>query len=514
MRETSSVIRSTLRIKKLNKKPNIILFLTDDQGFWSLGCYGNSEIRSPNIDRLAEEGVLFRNFFCASPVCSPARASILTGRIPSQHGVHDWIRVGNGDSKTDTTSIEYLQGLKGYTEILAENGYVCAQSGKWHLGATSQVQKGYSHWFTTCGGSGTYIDADAYRGSERIHTTGYLTDVICDDALSFIDERCDSEDGRPFYLNMAFTAPHSPHVDQHKQEYVDFYYKNATFKDVRQDPCSAWSLKHPVDIQYSETFANPERKYLKMRDLLSGYYAAVQGVDDAIGRVLAKLEEKGIRDNTMLVFMSDNGFSCGQHGIWGKGNCTNPLNLFDTCVKVPCIIAWPGHFKEGIISDSLSSAYDFMPTLLEVLGLENPDADKLPGKSFAQMLYTGTLDEKHDSINVFDEYGQSRMIRTKEWKYIHRTTENGRDELYDLVHDPDELFNLLEENRFFFYGPDEIRAKVDELHARMDEFYAKYSDPVNDGKDQPVAGRGQLGMMKDVRGQDAFYPWVTVEYKK
>ena len=91
-----------------DKKPNIVLFLTDDQGFWSLGCYGNSEIRTPNIDRLAKEGVLLENFFCASPVCSPARASILTGRIPSQHGVHDWIRVGNGDSKNDSTSIEYL----------------------------------------------------------------------------------------------------------------------------------------------------------------------------------------------------------------------------------------------------------------------------------------------------------------------------------------------------------------------------------------------------------------------
>lgn len=497
-----------------DKKPNIVLFLTDDQGFWSLGCYGNSEIRTPNIDRLAKEGVLLENFFCASPVCSPARASILTGRIPSQHGVHDWIRVGNGDSKNDSTSIEYLQGLKGYTEILVENGYVCGQSGKWHLGATSQVQKGYSHWFTTCGGSGTYIDADAYRGSERIHTKGYLTDVICDDALSFIDERCSSDDGKPFYLNMAFTAPHSPHVDQHKQEYVDYYFNNATFRDVRQDPCSAWSLKHPVDIQYSETFANPERKYLKMRDLLSGYYAAVQGVDDAVGRIVSKLEEKGLSDNTIIVFMSDNGFACGQHGIWGKGNCTNPLNLFDTCVKVPCIFSWPGHFKEGFTSAALTSAYDFMPTLLDVLGFDNPEADKLPGRSFAPMLFDGCCNEYHESINVFDEYGQSRMIRTKEWKYIHRTTPEGPDELYDLVHDPDEIFNLLEENRYFWYGPDEIEAKVREMRSEMDAFYERYADPVNDGKDQPVAGRGQLGMMKDVHGQDAFYPWVTVEYSK
>lgn len=491
------------------KKPNIIMLLTDDQGYWSLGCSGNSEIRTPNIDSLAENGVRFDNFFCASPVCSPARASILTGRIPSQHGVHDWIRTGNGDSENDSTSIEYLQGMKGYTEFLAENGYVCGQSGKWHLGATSQPQKGYSHWFTTCGGSGTYHDAPAYKGSERIQTEGYLTDRICDDAISFIEEMASSDDNKPFYLNVAFTAPHSPHVDQHKKEYVDYYYKNATFKDVRQDPCSAWSLKYPIDIQYSAKFANPDRKYLTMRDLLSGYYAAVQGVDDAVGRIVSKLEELGIRNNTLIVYMSDNGFSCGQHGIWGKGNCTKPLNLFDTCVKVPCIFSWPGEFKSNTVCDALTSAYDFMPTLLDILGIDNPEQTKLPGRSFAPTLYEGQQDNYHEAVNVFDEYGQSRMIRTKEWKYIHRYGDCGPDELYDLVHDPDEIFNLLEENRYFIYGPDEIAAKAEEMRSQMEQFYERYADSVNDGKEQPVAGRGQLGMLKDVKGKDAFYPWVT-----
>lgn len=495
------------------KKPNIIMLLTDDQGYWSLGCNGNKEIRTPNIDKLAESGIRFENFFCASPVCSPARASILTGRMPSQHGVLDWIRVGNGDSKNDDKSIEYLKGLKGYTEFLVEDGYVCGQSGKWHMGATSIPQKGYSHWFTTCGGSGTYKNADAYKGSERIKTEGYLTDVICDDALSFIDERCDAEDEKPFYLNVAFTAPHSPHVDMHKQEYVDYYYNNCTFSDVKQDPCSPWSLKHPVDIQYSETFANPERKYLTMRDLLSGYYAAVQGVDDAVGRIVNKLEEKGIRDNTIIVYMSDNGFACGQHGIWGKGNCTKPLNLFDTCVKVPCIISCPGLFKKGVVSDALLSAYDFMPTLLEILGIDNSEKDKLPGRSFAPTLFEGREEEYHESINVYDEYGQSRMIRTKEWKYIERWPD-GPNELYDLLHDEDERFNLLDENRFFIYGPDEIEAKVEEMKKQLHSWFDVYSDPVHDGFDQPVAGRGQLSPLDKVRGQEAFYPWVTVEYKK
>ena len=114
------------------KRPNIVFILTDDQGYWSLGCYGNQEIRTPNLDRLAEHGVRFENFFCVSPVCSPARASLMTGRIPSQHGVHDYLCGGNGGA--GQTAIEYLKGQRGYTDILAENGYTCGLSGKWHLG--------------------------------------------------------------------------------------------------------------------------------------------------------------------------------------------------------------------------------------------------------------------------------------------------------------------------------------------------------------------------------------------
>lgn len=494
------------------KKPNIVFILTDDQGYWSLGCAGNKEIRTPNIDGLADRGIRFENFFCASPVCSPARASLLTGRIPSQHGILDWLRVGNGDSKNDSTKIDYLEGMTGYTDLLNQNGYICGQSGKWHMGCTGQPQKGYSHWFTTTGGSGTYLDAPAYRGTERIQTEGYLTDVITDDALSFIDECCDKHEGQPFYLNLAYTAPHSPHVDQHKEEYVKYYYDNCTFSDVRQDPRSAWSLKHPIDIQYSETFCSKNREYLTMRDLLSGYYAAVQGVDDGVGRILAKLEERGIRDNTLVVYMSDNGFSCGQHGIWGKGNCTTPLNLFDTCVKVPCIFSYPGHIKEGVVSTSLMSAYDFMPTLLDLVEIENPEAEGLPGRSFADTLFTGRENNYHESIMVYDEYGPARMVRTKEWKYIHRYPE-GPNELYDLVHDPNELFNLLNENRYFYYGPKFIEEKAAEMKKEMEKWFDTYADPERDGKGEPVFGRGQLcKLAPGAHGTDAFYPMVQVEY--
>ncbi len=493
------------------KKPNIVLILTDDQGFWSLGCMGNREIRTPNIDRLADEGIRFDNFFCVSPVCSPARASLLTGRIPSQHGLMDWIRVGNGE-KNREIPIEYLEGVTGYTELLAANGYTCGLCGKWHLGATGKPQKGYSHWFATLGGSGTYRDAEVYRGTELVQTKGYLTDVITDDAISFIEE-C-HEKGEPFYLNLTYTAPHSPHVDQHKQEYVDYYYNNCTFADVPQDPRSTWSIQHPHDITYSLTFSNPDREYLTLRDLLSGYYAAVQGIDDGVGRVVAELERLGIREDTLIIYSSDNGFNCGQHGIWGKGNCTAPLNMFDTSVKVPCIFNFPKEFRKGVVADALLSGYDFMPTLLDILGIENPEAGELPGRSFKELLYEDTQKEYHESITVFDEYGPARMIRTQDWKYIHRYP-CGPHELYDLVRDPEERFNLLEENRYFYYGPQEITGKAEEMKRMLDGWFARYVDPEKDGAREPVCGRGQMCKVgAQSEGRLTFHPNVDVEYRR
>ena len=135
------------------KHPNIVFILTDDQGYWALGCNGNDEIITPNIDKLAEEGARFENFYCASPVCSPARASLLTGRIPSQHGVHDWIREGN----TGPNSIEYLKGMRGYTDDLADAGYQCALSGKWHLGNSIVPQKGFQLWYVHQRGGGELL---------------------------------------------------------------------------------------------------------------------------------------------------------------------------------------------------------------------------------------------------------------------------------------------------------------------------------------------------------------------
>ena len=500
----------------MKKKPNVILILTDDQGCWAMGCAGNKEIRTPNIDRLAKEGVRFENFFCTSPVCSPARASILTGKMPSQHGVLDWIRRGNelGAEDAKDFPIEYLKDSVGYTELMAKEGYVCGISGKWHLGATGYPQKGYSHWFVTLGGQSKYIDAAAYRGTELIHTKGYLTEATTDDALSFIDERCAADDGRPFYLNLTYNAPHSPLVDQHKKEYVDYYLQNCDFSDVPQEPNHPGYTNVDYEIKNSESCCSKEREFVTVRDLLAGYYAAVQGVDDGVGSILDKLEEKGIRDNTLIVFMSDNGYNCGQHGIWGKGNMTNPMNMFDTSVKVPCIFNMPGTIRENVVSDALLSAYDFMPTLLDLLKIENPEVDNLPGRSFLPILLTETEEEYHESITVYDEYGPVRMVRTKEWKYVHRYP-YGFNELYDLVHDKEERFNLLAEYRCFNYSHKFIDEKASEMRKMLETWFIQYADPKLDGKGQAVCGFGQRCRVgENELGELAFVQHSTVSSRR
>ncbi|MFE5317961.1 sulfatase-like hydrolase/transferase [Paenibacillus sp. NPDC056579] len=442
-------------------KPNIVFILTDDQGPWALGCTGNTEIHTPHLDRLASEGVRFTNFFCTSPVCSPARASLLTGRIPSQHGIHDWIRQGNVGER----SIQYLQGQTAYTELLADNGYQCGLSGKWHLGDSLQPQKGFTHWYVHQTGGSAYYDAPMIRDGVLIQEPGYLTDVITEDALQFLD-RHDGEE--PFYLSVHYTAPHSPWIDNHPQEFVDLY-RDCAFESCPQEEKHPWSIR-------TAPWSDDQRANLM------GYFAAVTAMDRNVGRIIDKLEQMGIREQTLVCFLSDNGFNCGHHGIWGKGNGTFPQNMFDTSVKVPAIFSQPGRLPQGHVCEGLVSGYDFMPTLLEYVDIGHPDSDSLPGRSFMPLLL-GEEDMGRDDVVIYDEYGPVRMIRTREWKYIHRYP-YGPHEMYDLVHDPEERNNVVDQ-------PDlqEHRAA---MKSKLDHWFVQYVNPAYDGIREAVTGFGQL----------------------
>ncbi len=481
------------------QNPNIVFILSDDQGAWALGCAGNKEIRTPHLDGLAGSGIRFANFFCVSPVCSPARASILTGRIPSAHGVHDWIRSGNVDYESLPTSlkqsnvlssekkpIEYLQGQLAYTELLADHGYVCGLSGKWHLGDSIRPQKGFSHWFTLARGGCDYYKPDTVRNGRVAFEDHYITNLISDDALVFLEEQRSTD--APFYLGVHYTAPHSPwEREQHPSEIYDSY-EACAFESVPDMPAHPW---------LAATAPRGEGKLRK--ELLQGYYAAVTAMDQGIGRILDKLKAMGVRDNTLVIFSSDNGMNMGHHGIWGKGNGTFPQNMFDTSVKVPMIISHPAAIPGGRVCEELLSHYDVFPTLLDYLDIPCPAVDSLPGRSFASVLQ-GLPDPQRESnhrpVVVFDEYGPVRMIRTTEWKYVHRYP-YGPHELYHLADDPDEERNLVEEPLY----ADTCRR----LKAQLTDWFVQYTDPTLDGTHEAVSGFGQLNLAgPGGRGNEAF----------
>ncbi|MGD0089951.1 MAG: sulfatase-like hydrolase/transferase, partial [Planctomycetota bacterium] len=383
------------------RRPNIVVILTDDQGCWALGCAGNPELRTPNLDRLAATGTRFDNFFCASPVCSPARASLLTGGIPSQHGIHDWIRGGNMDGGGDH-AIEYLRGLTAYTEILASTGYVCGLSGKWHLGDSLRPQKGFTHWFAHQTGGSNYYGAPMIREGTPYDEPRYVTDAITDDALEFIARQRGA--GQPFYLSVHYTAPHSPwDYGQHPAEIVARY-RDCPFASCPDVPAHPWQVA-----------TAPRGTGARRRELLAGYFAAITALDRNVGRIIDAIEAGGLREDTLFLFTSDNGMNMGHHGLFGKGNATFPQNMYDTSVKVPAILTLPGRVAQGAVEPGLFSHYDIMPTLLDWLGLAHPDAARLPGISFAPLL-RGDGMAGRDHVVVLDEYGPVRMVRDRRWK--------------------------------------------------------------------------------------------------
>ena len=460
----------------MSEQINLLFILTDDQGYWAMGCAGNSEIRTPNLDRLAATGLRFENFFCASPVCSPARASILTGRMPSQHGVQDFLRAGNSNIYgAEDRAIEYLSGQTSYTDILSERGYTCGLSGKWHLGYSEKPQKSFAFWDVHASGAGPYYNPPMIRDGKAYQTSDYVSDLITDNALDFLESI-----DQPFCLNVHYTAPHAPWGrEHHPPELFQDYYQNCPFESTPDEPMHPQQLSK-TGSSGSLGFTEEERK-----ETLSGYFAAMTAMDANVGRLLDWLEANGLRENTLIAFTSDNGMNMGHHGIYGKGNGTFPPNMFDTSVKVPMLFSRPSHIPEGEVISSLHSHYDIMPTLLDYLNIENPDSDSLPGRSFSALL-EGRAIEGDDRVVVFDEYGPTRMIRTVEWKYVHRYP-YGPHELYDLVNDPDERQNLIEKQK---HQP--IR---ESLQADLDAWFVRYADPERDGSREAVMGRGQLDIV-------------------
>lgn len=472
-------------------RPNIICIITDDQGPWALGCAGNPEIQTTSLDRLAGEGIRFDNMFCVSPVCSPARASIMTGKIPSQHGIQDWLRMGNStiEAPEGGELIQYLEQHQGYTALLAESGYNCGLCGKWHLGDAHHPQMGFSYWYAHARGASDYYNAPMVEDGRLYEEPSYVTDVITDRAIAFLERQTPDV---PFCLHVHYTAPHSPwDARNHPTELFNHYYDNCLFESVPNEPIHPWQI-NSAPIGYDEE---------SRRSILSGYYAAVTAMDRNVGRIVEWVDRRGLREDTVLFFTSDNGMNMGHHGIYGKGNGTFPQNMFDTSTKVPALISWPGRLPEGQVMTSLVSHYDYLPTMLDLVGVSRRHDDGLPGMSIARRLRNEETNTR-EQVVVFNEYGPVRMIRTERWKYVHRYP-FGPHELYHVERDPGERHNL--------FGVPAYREQWERLRRDLAAWFTQYVDPSLDASKEKITGRGQIGLTglaadgKENFSQDYFY---------
>ncbi|MCH5374241.1 MAG: sulfatase-like hydrolase/transferase, partial [Planctomycetes bacterium] len=437
------------------RQPNVILIVTDNHGAWTLGCYGNPDIRTPHIDQLAAEGVLFTQAYASNAVCSPTRATLLTGLIPSQHGVHCYLRreplqVGP-NAKSTVAEYDTLP------QILHESGYTCGLVGKWHLGDNTHPQEGFSYWITMPhGATSTFYNAEIIQDGQIRRYPGYLTDLWTKHALKFIDQSVTGD--KPFFLFLSYNGPYGLGgmlERDAKNRHADYYADKILPSFPRHAP-------HPW------LFNN--REYLNNVTSIRRYAAELGGVDDGVGEVLGALQRHNIDRETLVIFTADQGWVGGQGGFWGMGDHTRPLTASDGMLRIPLIFRQPGHIATDKRCDRMVSNYDVMPSILGYLGLSKRMAKSpaSPGRDFSPVLSGEPV--AWDDV-VFYEFENVRAIRTPRWKYIRRIPD-GPDELYDMQKDPAEQKNLIDS--------EDVAERRRKLCQQLDQFFARYAEPKYD----------------------------------
>ena len=441
----------------MTKRPNIVLFLTDDHGAWAHGCYGNADLHTPTLDALAASGARFRHAWTPTPVCSPARACLMTGKTASQVGIHDWLE----EAIPEVGERDWLGETPTLFQLLSAAGYATGLCGKWHLGQSHLRPKDVDDYFGLPGWQGVHNQAYAYvHQDSHVELDGNKSAFITDHALDFLDSVSDDQ---PFFLNVGYIATHSPYHQQAHDPQQTARYQNCAFRDIPPYQPHAWVKNEGASNDPNEQ---------DLLDRYVGYYAAVTEIDDNIARIVAALKANGQWENTILIYTSDHGCALGHQGFFGKGNSTRPLNMYDISLRVPLIITGPGIAPQVV--PQYVDHYDTFHTIAELAGLSLLNQD-CAGRSYAPLLRGEDID--WDDTR-YGEYGDLRMIRDERWKLILRYP-NGPHDLFDLQTDPTERVN--------FYA--EQPQTVDELKARLDAFYRRHEVESRSGlrvKEQPI----------------------------
>lgn len=474
-------------------RTNIIFVMSDDHAAHAISAYGSRVNHTPHLDRMATEGARLDAVYCTNAICSPSRASILTGTYSHVNGVSSiW------------TQMDYR--VPTFIDVLKENGYSTSLFGKWHLGEEGvSAPRSFDDW-KVFPGQGDYVDPEMIDENGSQVVEGYATDIVTDMAIDWLDERQDDE---PFCMLVHHKAPHRPWVPDKKHRHLydegtipepeTFFDDHATRSRAVQgvhmsiaDDMGADDLKTEVP----EHLRGPENRRARMswkyQIYMRDYLQCIQSIDDNVGRLLDHLDERGLSENTLLVYTSDQGFFLGDHGWFDK------RLMLDPSLQMPMLMRWPAEIEAGTRCEGIITNVDFAATFLDVCGIDVDQA--LPtnqGRSFRPLLRGEEVEdwpdaayyrywEHDDPIHAAPaHYG----IRTREFKLIHYYgaglgVPGASDrlfepewELYDLRQDPDEMRNVADDPEYA-----EIRR---ELEVKLDEYQRHYGDEKYRGTETP-----------------------------
>lgn len=476
----------TSALARAEKRPNVVFVLTDDQRWDALGCMGARHLKTPHIDRLAAEGVLFRNHFCTTSLCSPSRASILGGLYAHAHGVTN-------------NFTDYPRDLPTFPVQLQKEGYATAYIGKWHMGEKDDsMRPGFDH-FVTHRGQGKYFDTEfRVNNGEREVVPGYYTTVVTDMAIDWLRER---DDEQPFLLMLGHKAPHSFYFPEPKYEgafdHVRIPYPESAFQ-LDEKPTwikqrlSTWHGIYGPLFDWRKKFPDTSAAgMLAFENMVRAYWGTLLSVDDSVGRLYDELWRMGVLDDTLFIFTSDNGLLEGEHGMVDKRTAHEPS------IRIPLVVRYPRLVspKRPKVIEAQSLTLDFAASILEICG-----ADPLPttqGRSWKKLISTGDPEWR---TSWYYEYNYEvqfpytpnvRALRTDRWKYIRYPHGDGSPdkhmaELYDLQNDPGELHNLI--------GHEQHASLVEELRGELDR---RIAEAHPGGRDEMPLDEGIKGELPD-----------------
>ena len=425
------------------KRPNIVFIMADDHAAQAISAYGSKLIKTPNIDRLANEGMKFENCFVTNSICTPSRAVIITGKYSHLNGVPVFNHIDNSQPLLS----KYLQAAGYYTGII----------GKWHLGGQNPYRPddgkpaGFDYW-NILPGQGSYFNPLMIEMGQRKTIEGYTTDIITDLSIDFIKHR---PPGKPFFLMLHHKAPHRNWRpdEKHRKQYENYEPPiPATFDDdyKGKSDASRNATNHiDTDLKDSDLKMKPPEglsgaalKKWKFKRYMQDYLACVASVDDNVGRFLDYLDKNALAENTIVIYTSDQGFFLGEHNMFDK------RFMYEESLRMPFLIRWPAGIKPALVSNKMILNVDFAPMLLDAAGVRVP-AD-MQGRSFLQLLQSRTPKDWRTSMyyryyhpgdhNVAAHYG----VRTDRYKLIY-FDKLDQWELYDLKNDPIEMHNLYDD---------------------------------------------------------------------